>query len=400
MSLYRKDFPYFAQPEALAAFLDSAASAQKLGCVLERMEQLARVRYANIHRGVHSLAEGATAAYESARETLANFIGASSAASFVFTSGTTHSLNIVAHGLGRGVLPKGATILVSAYEHHSNYLPWQRLASDIGGQLKVLHLNPRGEIELPALELELRSGAALVAISHVSNVLGVVSPIAEVAALARRYGAIVVVDGAQAVSHLPVDVAALDVDFYAFSGHKLYGPTGVGGLYIAPPWQERLPPMMLGGGMVHRVGLTESSWAPAPYRFEAGTPPILEAVGLAAAADYLTQVGWPQIQAHEAQLMGYLQERLERVKRIKIYGSPAHRVGAISFNIGSAHPHDVGSVLAARGVAVRVGHHCAQPLMAHLGIPACVRASLGIYNTPQEIDYLISALEEAATRLC
>lgn len=398
MSDWRRQFPYFATAGA-AAYLDSAATGQKPEAVLTAMHQFAAERYGNIHRGVHSLAEASTAAYEAARQKVAAFVGAQSAEEIVFTAGTTAGVNIAAESLRRGgFLPQGACILVTQLEHHSNFLPWQRLAADVGGKLLIAPITPQGDLDMPALEkLFVQHKIAVFAFAHVSNVLGTVLPVKELAALARKHGAISFVDGAQAVAHLPVQEAQAGVDFYAFSAHKLYGPTGIGVLYIRSTVGEKLPPALLGGGMVHRVGadFASTTWAPPPARWEAGTPPIVEAVGLHAAVDFVAQCGFEKIAAHETQLTQKLIEALSEIKGLTMYGRPQNRVGVVAFNVGDLHPHDVGSILSAQGVAVRVGHHCAQPLMQHLGIAACVRASLGLYNNAQDIDALVRGLHTA-----
>jgi cysteine desulfurase/selenocysteine lyase len=457
----RSQFPIFKAKNFPKSFLDSAASAQKPACVLEAMDKFARTRYANIHRGVHSLAEASTAAYEGARESVAKFIDAPKVESIVFTGGTTASVNLAAFCLTHSFVKRGDTIVTTALEHHSNYLPWQRAVEE-GIQLVTLPISLMGELNFSALEERLKMGAKLLAITHASNVLGNVLPLKEITALAHKHGCLVFVDGAQAVPHMPVSVSELDCDFYAFSGHKLYGPTGVGVLYIRSEIAGMLPPFMLGGGMVNRVGenFSETAWAPPPQCFEAGTPPIIEAVGLASAIDFVQKIGFEKIVRREAELTAYALERLKEVPDITIYGqesglrpsvrSLSHaqnivkcsltqglrrddsggkgsasqgeygaqpqlnptpsgrgrgvgdvpaRIGVISFNLQNLHPHDVGSILSAHGVAVRVGHHCAQPLMKSLGILGCVRASIGMYNDESDIDRLIEGLELARKKL-
>lgn len=436
MPSFRPLFPCFKAKGFPKSFLDSAASAQKPACVLKGMERFAVNGYANIHRGVHSLAEGASVAYEQARARVAKFIGAPTAESIVFTQGTTAAVNLAAYALTHSsdkntsaFLPPGSTILTTALEHHSNYLPWQRVAAELGTPLITLPFSPSGDADFVDLEMKLSSAQnrpALLAITQASNVLGVVPPLKKIIALAHKYGCWVFVDGAQAVAHFPVNVVDLDADFYAFSGHKLYGPTGIGALYIKPALVGRLAPWQLGGGMVHRVGSTfqETLWAPAPHRFEAGTPPIVEVIGLCAAIEFVEGIGFEKIMAHEAMLRQYLIARLREIPSLTIYGdgvggngnfgqlpvppnstarvgeagAPA-RIGVVSFNLTDIHPHDVGSVLGACGVAVRVGHHCAQVLMNVLGIQGCVRVSLGVYNEKKDIDLLVDGLRLALKKL-
>ena len=400
MSAWRDSFPFLAA-ESLA-FLDSAASAQKPAVVLEAMKIFAQTRYANIHRGVHTLAEASTAAYENARAAVANFIGAADPAEIVFTSGTTAAVNLAAYSLLESGRLAGGAIVATQLEHHSNFLPWQRAAAKADRKFIVAPVQKNGELDTEKLkEIFKKEKVSLLAITHVSNVLGTVVPLQEIIALAHAEGALVFVDGAQAVAHLPVNVAQLGADFYAFSGHKLYGPTGIGALYMRPALAAQLPPAALGGGMVARVGETfqNTTWAPPPYRFEAGTPPIVEAVGLHEAINFVSSIGFEKISAHERELGKYLFEKISAVPGIKIYGPPPQHIGVFSFNLGDIHPHDVGSILSAQGVAVRVGHHCAQPLMAALGIQGCVRASLGLYNTHADIDRLAAALVLAHQKL-
>lgn len=392
---WRGQFP-FIKSNRVAAYLDSAASAQKPACVLAAIDEFYKKSYGNTHRGVHAATERATAAYEAARATVAKFIGAASVENVIFTHGTTESLNMAAWSFGEVFLKKGDTIVVTVAEHHSNFLPWARLAEQKGASLEVLPLMAAGEFDWVAYEKVLAKGnVKLVAVTHVSNVMGSVMPLEKIVVAAHAVGAKVIADGAQAVAHLPVDVQELGVDAYAFSGHKLYGPTGVGVLVLSPAVAESLPPYMLGGGMVHRVGVVGSTFAPVPYRFEAGTPPIAEAVGLAAAIKFVEGIGFEKIGAHEKELTEVLLRKLSAVEGMKIYGSPAERVGVVAFNVGEIHPHDVGTLLDQKGVAVRVGHHCAQPLMSALGIPACVRASVGLYNNLGDVEKLVAAVEYA-----
>ncbi len=406
MNPWRAQFPFFAQANSSGearVYLDSAASAQKPEVVLAAMDAFAREHYASVHRGVHRLTEDATAQYERTREVLAEFIGAENATGVIFTKGTTEGLNLAAGTLLEGgLLPRGATILATALEHHSNFLPWARAAERVGGCLKVWPITPEGELQHGWLEENLRGKkVALLALTAASNVLGTLPKLKEIIQMAHVHGALVCIDGAQRVAHQAIDVQDVGADFFAFSAHKLYGPTGIGVLYIRPELAEKLPPWQLGGGMVHRVeeSFSQTTFAPPPHRFEAGTPPIVEAVGLRAAVEFVKEVGFEKIRAHEEALMQKLLQKLCSVEGLTLYGAPPERIGVAAFNLKGLHAHDVGSILSSEGVAVRVGHHCAQPLMSALGITACVRASLGIYNTEADVDALVRGLEKAKQKL-
>lgn len=403
MNNWRAQFPYFGGQGPVQAFLDSAASAQKPAVVLGAMAKFAATRYANTHRGVHGLAEAATQDFEAARTAAAQFIGAKAPESVIFTAGTTAGVNLAAYSLWQGgFVPQGAHIVATLLEHHSNFLPWQRLAAQVGGQLHVAPLTLQGELDLGALEKIFKANKiSILALTHVSNVTGQVLPVREIVKMAHEHGALVFVDGAQAVAHQALNVEELGADFYAFSAHKLYGPTGIGVLYLRPGLGDKLPPYMVGGGMVHRVGATagETTWAPLPYRFEAGTPAIIEAIGLHEAIKFVSEIGWNKIISHEKDLIGKLLQALGKVPDLKIYATPRDRIGVVSFNLGEIHPHDVGSILSSQGVAVRVGHHCAQPLMAHWSIAGCVRASLGLYNNEADVDALVAGLMLAHKKL-
>jgi cysteine desulfurase/selenocysteine lyase len=380
------------------AYLDSAATAQKPLVVVDAMRDFYLTSNANIARSVHQLGEEATAAYERTREVVRRFINAGSADEIVFTAGTTASLNLVAQAWGAATLQAGDEIVLTLMEHHSNIVPWQMVAHRAGAVLRVVPLTPDGALDLNAYRGLLTSRTRIVALSHVSNVLGTVNPVAELTDLAHRAGAVVVVDGAQAVPHIPVDVRALDCDFYAFSGHKLYGPTGIGVLYGRKKLLDRMPPWQGGGGMIETVTFDATTWAPPPGRFEAGTPPIAEAVGLMAAIRYLQGIGSEAIQAHEEALLAYATGRLAEIPGLQLFGTAPGKIGVLSFVLGEIHPHDLGTILDANGVSVRAGHHCCQPLMKHLKLPATVRASLGVYNTREDVDQLVAGLEEARTR--
>jgi cysteine desulfurase/selenocysteine lyase len=401
-SPWRKEFPAFHKKNAdgkASFFLDSAASAQKASSVIDAMDIFVKNSYANTHRGVHGLAEAATNAYENARAAVVRFLSISDPANIVFTAGTTASINIAALSLLRsGFIPDGSTIVATTLDHHSNLLPWMQIAEDAKSRnvkFLVAPLNSNAEISLEELEEIFKENkVSVLAITHVSNVTGVILPIKKIIALAHRYGALVLVDGAQSVPHIKVDLGDLRPDFYVFSGHKLYGPTGIGVLYVAESLAKKLKPAFLGGGMVGRVGdsFSSTTWAPLPHLFEAGTPPIIEAVGLHTAINFVDSVGFDKIEMHEEVLFDYLLKRLEEIPEIKIYARPKQKVGVVAFNLSDYHPHDVGSILASMGVAVRVGHHCAQPLMKHFGILGCVRASLGLYNNSADVDALIEGL--------
>jgi cysteine desulfurase/selenocysteine lyase len=375
------------------AYLDSAATAQKPLVVVDAIRDFYLTSNANIARSVHQLGEEATAAYERTREVVRRFVNAESADEVVFTAGTTASLNLVAQAWGAATLQAGDEIILTLMEHHSNIVPWQMVAV-----LRVVPLTPDGALDMDAYRGLLTSRTRIVALSHVSNVLGTVNPVAEMTDLAHRAGAVVVVDGAQAVPHIPVDVRGLDCDFYAFSGHKLYGPTGIGVLYGRKKLLDRMPPWQGGGGMIETVTFDATTWAPPPTRYEAGTPPIAEAVGLMAAIGYLQQIGFEAIREHEEGLLAYATDRLAEIPGLRLFGTAPGKIGVLSFVLGEIHPHDLGTILDANGVSVRAGHHCCQPLMKHLKLPATVRASLGIYSTREDVDQLVAGLEEARKR--
>jgi cysteine desulfurase / selenocysteine lyase len=391
----RQDFP------ALAArvhgrplvYLDSGASAQKPRVVLDAMHEFLANRYANVHRGVHALSQGASAEFDAARETARRFLGAADAAEVIFTAGTTAGINLVAQSWGRATLRAGDEILVTELEHHSNLVPWQLIAAQTGAVIRAVPIGPDGDLVLDVLGSLLSARTRLVALAHVSNVLGTVTPVRHVADLAHAAGALLLVDGAQSAPHLPIDVRALGADFFACSGHKLYGPTGVGLLYGRLDLLEAMPPWQGGGGMVERVTLEKATFAPPPSRFEAGTPPIAEAIGLAAAIDYLSGLDAGAVRSHEETLLRHAEEAVAGVAGVRIMGHPARRVGALSFVMEGVHPHDVGTILDRDGVAVRAGHHCAQPLMRRLGVGGTVRASFGLYNSASDVDALVASLQ-------
>ncbi len=396
----RADFPILAQEMhgKPLAYLDSAASSQRPRQVVEAMDQFYQARYANIHRGVYVLSEEATAAYEQARSKVAAFINAPSPRSVIFTRNTTEAINLVAYSWGRDNIGAGDRIIATEMEHHSNLVPWQMLAQATGAELAFIPITDEGYLDLDALDGLLQENVKLVTFAHVSNVLGTVNPVEEVIARVRKLApqAKVLVDTAQGVPHLPVDVTAWDCDFLAFSGHKMCGPTGVGVLYGRQELLDSMPPFLTGGGMIRRVELTHSTWDEVPARFEAGTPAIVEAVGLGAAVDYLNAVGIEAIAAHERELAAYALERMSAVPGVHIVGPPAeHRCGLVSFTVDRVHPHDMAQILDWEGVAVRAGHHCAQPLHRKLGLTATTRASFYLYTLKEEVDRLVAGIEKA-----
>jgi cysteine desulfurase/selenocysteine lyase len=394
----RADFPFLerevhGQP---LAYLDNAASTQKPQAVIEALRTFYGQHYANIHRGVHTLSEEATDAYEQARETVASFINAPSPRGVVFVRNATEGINLVAQTWGREQIGAGDRILVTEMEHHSNLLPWQRLAQETGAELAYVPVTAEGLLDLDALDALLAGPVKLVAFTHLSNVLGTVNPAREITERAHAAGARVLIDAAQSVPHMPVDVQALDCDFLAFSGHKMCGPTGIGVLYGRPALLEASPPFLVGGGMIQRVERTEASWADIPGKFEAGTPAIAEAVGLAAAVDYLTATGLEAVWAHEQALAAYAMERLEDVPGVQVVGPPADkRSGVVAFTVDGVHPHDLAQVLDMAGVAIRAGFHCAQPLHACFQLGPTARASFYLYNTRDEVDRLVAGIEKA-----
>ncbi|MCL6542377.1 MAG: cysteine desulfurase [Roseiflexus sp.] len=396
----RREFPILNQAVngKTLAFLDSAASSQKPRRVIDCLEDYYRRYNANVHRGIYRLSEEATFAFERARGKVARFINARSQREIVFVRNTTEAINLVARSWGDANLREGDRILLSIMEHHSNLVPWQMLAQRTGAKLEFLPIDGEGRLALDNLDAQLE-GVRLVAITQQSNVLGTINPVAEIAQRAHAVGALVLVDGAQSVPHMPVDVQALDIDFLAFSGHKMCGPTGIGVLWGRRTILEQMPPFLGGGSMIKVVGLHESTYADVPARFEAGTPAIAEAIALGEAVDFLQEIGMDRIYAHERELLGYALERLTEVEGLRVYGptTTEMRGGAVSFTLEGAHPHDVAAVLDGEGIAVRAGHHCAQPLHAHYDIPATTRASFYLYNISEEIDRLVAALHKVRT---
>ena len=393
----RRDFPLLSRVLSgkPVVYLDSAVSGQMPLCAIERMAKYERDEHTNVHRGVSTLSQQATDSYEAAREKVRRFLGAASVREIVWTRGTTEAINLVAQTFGRKVVQAGDEILVSAMEHHANIVPWQMLAQEKGATLKVIPITDDGELILESLDELITERTKLLAVTHVSNVLGTVIPIKEIIARAHAKGVPVLVDGAQAVPHLKVDVQDLDADFYVFSGHKLSGPTGIGALYGKLAHLEAMPPWHGGGNMIRSVTWEKTTYMAAPGKFEAGTPPIAAAIGLGAALDYLTNLGLDRIAAQEHDLLVYATERLERIPGLHILGKARDKASVISFVVEGIHPHDMGSLLDGEGVVIRAGHHCAQPLMARYNVPATTRASFAYFNTREDIDVLVSAVEKA-----
>ena len=375
-------------------YLDNAATTQKPKAVLEAMDAYYERHNANVHRGVHLLSQEATEAFEAAREAVRGFVNAASTKEVVFTRGTTEAINLVAQSWGRANLRPGDEIVVTAMEHHSNIVPWQLVAKATGAVLKAAPIDDAGDLPLDAFARTLSERTRLVAVTHVSNALGTVVPVREVVRLARERGAVVLVDGAQAAAHVPIDVRALDADFYAFSGHKVYGPTGIGALYGKEALLAAMPPWQGGGDMIRTVSFEGSTWNELPYKFEAGTPDVAGAVGLHAAIGWLQGIGVERAAAHEAALLARGTEVLQGVPGVRLVGTAPHKASVLSFTVEGVHPHDVGTILDLEGVAIRTGHHCAQPVMARFGLPATARASLAVYNVESDLEALRRGLEK------
>jgi cysteine desulfurase/selenocysteine lyase len=376
-------------------YLDSAASSQRPWPVIRAVEAYETHSHANVHRGVHALSQAATAAFEGARERVRRFINARSVREVIFVRGTTEAINLVAQSYARPRFKAGDEILITALEHHADIVPWQLVCEQTGATLKVAPINRRGELEFEEFLKLLSPRTRLVGVAHVSNALGTVLPVKRIIEAAHAAGAVVLIDGAQAVPHTPVDVAALGADFYAFSAHKLYGPTGIGVLYGREQLLEAMPPWQGGGDMILTVSFEKSTWNELPYKFEAGTPNISGAVGLAAAIDYVEALGLPLIAAHEDRLLRRATAELAQMPDIELIGTAAHKASVLSFIMKDVHPHDLGTILDAEGVAVRTGHHCAMPVMTFFGIPATARASFACYNTDADVDALVAALKRA-----
>jgi cysteine desulfurase/selenocysteine lyase len=394
----RADFPILSETVRDGhplVYLDNAATSQKPRQVIAAISRFYSSENANIHRGLHYLSERATTAYDAAREKVARFLGAGSPSEIVFTRGTTEAINLVAQSWGRSNLRRGDEVLVTGMEHHANLVPWQLVCQQTGATFRAAPITDRGELDLDAFDRLLTDRTRLFAVGHVSNALGTVNPVRELAARAHARGALVLVDGAQSAPHLAIDVSELGSDFFACSGHKLFGPTGIGVLYGRMAILDVMPPWQTGGDMIERVTLERTTWAEPPARFEAGTPPIAEVIGLAAAIDYVESVGLVAIGTWESELLARATELIGALPGVRLVGTAREKAAVLSFVLEGIHPHDVGTVLDDEGVAVRAGHHCAQPVMQRFGIPATVRASFAFYNTPDEIEALVRGVERA-----
>jgi cysteine desulfurase/selenocysteine lyase len=391
------DFPILSRPikGKRLAYLDNGATTQKPSAVIDAERDYYEQSNANIHRGVHWLSQHSTDLYEQGRESVRRLLNAANANEIVFTRGTTEGINLVAFSWGRANIKAGDEILITGLEHHSNIVPWQLLCEQTGAVLKVVPVTDSGELDMSAFQALLGSKTRLVGVAHVSNALGTVNPVQEITRLAHAAGALVLIDGAQAVAHQKVDVQAIDCDFYAFSGHKLYGPTGIGALYVRREILQDMPPWQGGGDMIYTVSFERTTYADAPQRFEAGTPNIAGVVGLDAAIRYVESVGLDLIAAHEQSLLDYANAAAQALPGLRIIGTAPHKAGILSFVMDGIHPHDLGTILDTEGVAIRAGHHCAMPLMTRFGIPGTARASLALYNTREDVDALISALLKA-----
>lgn len=393
----RKQFPILHQEVNghPLVYLDNAASSQRPISVIETMKKYEETDHSNVHRGVHTLGSRATEAYEAARAKIANFIGAASEEEIVFTRGTTTALNLVASSYAQSVCGEGDEIVITPMEHHANLIPWQQVAKRTGATLKYIPLQPDGTISLEDAEATITDRTKVVSMTYISNALGVINPIREITAIAHRHGAVMVVDGAQSTPHMKVNVQELGCDFYAFSAHKMCGPTGIGALYGKKDLLNNMEPIEFGGEMIEIVDLYDSTWKDAPARFEAGTPIIAGAIGFGAAVDFLQQIGMDAIEAHDRKLAAYAYSRLSEIEGVSLYGPKENRTGLVTFNLDDIHPHDVSTVLDAEGVAIRAGHHCCQPLMRWLKVSSTARASFSLYNTEEEIDVLANALIKA-----
>ncbi len=394
----RADFPILQRKVhgKRLVYLDSAASAQKPHQVIDAEAEFYRTSYANVHRGVHTLSQEATAAYEGARETARKFLGAQESREVVFVRGTTEAVNLVAQAFVRPRLTTDNEILLTGLEHHSNIVPWQMVCKQTGAKLRVVPINDRGDVDVDRFAEAFSQQTKFCAFAHVSNALGTVNPVEEMVAIAQAREVPTLIDGAQAAPHLPLDVAAIGCDFYAFSGHKLYGPTGIGVLYGKGPLMSSMEPFQGGGEMIRSVTFEHTEYAPSPHRFEAGTPNIAGAVGLGAAIDYLTGFDRQALAAYEDDLLAYALERVQEISGLRLIGEPKQRVAVVSFVVDGVHAHDLGTILDRQGIAVRAGHHCAQPVMDHFSVPATVRASFGLYNCEKDVDCLVDGVQQAS----
>jgi cysteine desulfurase/selenocysteine lyase len=391
----RGDFPILQQEVhgRPLIYLDNAATTQKPRAVIDAIARYYEHDNANVHRGVHTLSERATAQMETAREQVQRFLNAGTCDEIIFTGGTTAAINLVAHGFGSALLKAGDEVLITAMEHHANIVPWQQACAISGATLQVAAINDAGELDLEDFQRKLSPRTRIAAFTHVSNALGTINPVLEMTRLAHAAGAAVLIDGAQAVAHAPVDVTQLDCDFYVFSGHKLYGPTGIGVLYGKRAWLERLPVYQTGGDMIREVSFERTTFAPPPHKFEAGTPHIAGIIGLGAAIAYVNTLPWPALIAHEQRLLAHATRLALAIPGLKIVGEAANKAAVLSFILDDVHPHDIGTFLDFEGIAVRAGHHCAMPVMQRFNVPATVRASFAAYNTLAEVDQLIAAID-------
>jgi cysteine desulfurase/selenocysteine lyase len=397
----RKDFPLL-QEKVYGhplVYLDNSATTQKPQVVIDTLEHYYKTYNANVHRGVHHLSQVASEAYEDARKVVARFINAAHDEEVIFTKGTTDSINLIAHVFGRGVIKPGDEVIVSAMEHHSNIVPWQIMCEDRGAVLRVIPMDENGELILEEYAALLNEKTKIVSVTYVSNALGTVNPVREIIAQAHARNIPVLLDAAQAVQHMPVDVQELDVDFIAFSGHKIYGPTGIGILYGKKEWLEKLPPYQGGGDMIKTVTFAKTTYNELPFKYEAGTPDVSGAIGLGAAVKYVQEVGIDAIHAWEEQLVAYAADQLSQIDGLRFIGNAKNRSGAISFLVGTIHPYDLGELLDKQGIAIRTGHHCAEPVMDFFCIPGTVRASFAMYTNKEDIDKLVAGIKRAAAML-
>lgn len=392
----RNDFPILSQTVRgkPLVYLDNAATTQKPQCVIDAISEFYQNDYSNVHRGVHTLSEQATVAYENVRKKVQKHFNAVSEKEIIFVRGATEAINLVAQSYGGSYIKAGDEILISAMEHHSNIVPWQMLCKQSGATLKVIPINQQGELDQELFEKLLSPQTRLLALSHMSNALGTINPVKQMIAQAHQHGIPVLLDGAQAAPHMQVDVQDLDCDFYAASGHKLYAPTGIGILYGKQQLLEAMPPWQGGGDMIRRVTFEETEYAPLPYKFEAGTPSIVDTIGLGAALDYLNTIGLDAIASHEAELLAYCQQRAEEIPQLKPIGTASDKGAIFSFVLERVHPHDIGTAMDHLGIAIRAGHHCAMPVMDYYQVPATARASFGLYNTMEEVDVLIDGIKQ------
>ncbi|MEJ7861581.1 MAG: cysteine desulfurase [Pyrinomonadaceae bacterium] len=392
----RADFPVLSQTVngKPLRYLDNAASSQVPQTVIDRGAKYLREEHSNIHRGVHYLSQHATTAYEAAREKVKRFINARESKECIFVRGCTEGVNLVASSYGRKFVNEGDEIIVSQMEHHANIIPWQMLAEEKGAKLKVIPMNERGELVIEEYENLLNERTKIVAVSHVSNSLGTVNPIKEMIQTAHKFGVPFFVDGAQSVPHFPVDVQDLDADFFTFSGHKMFAPTGSGVLYGKREWLDKMPPYQTGGGMIRTVSFEKTTFAPIPEKFEAGTPAIAANIGLGAAIDYLNSIDFAAAASYEHELLEYATEKLSAIEGVRIVGTAKEKASVLSFTIENVHPHDIGTILDQSGIAIRAGHHCAQPVMHFFDVPATARASFAFYNTREEVDILADAVQK------